>query len=49
MYSRLIKFLNNFDKLYDFQFGFRTNIALIYLVDKIIDLLNNGKFVIGLF
>ena len=43
----------NFDLLYDFQFGFRTgyspNIALIYLVDKIIDSLNNGKFVIGLF
>ena len=53
MYNRLIKFLNDFDILYDFQFGFRTehspNIALIYLVDKIIDSLNNGKFVIGLF
>ena len=53
MYNGLIKFLNDFDILYDFQFGFRTgyspNIALIYLVDKIIDSLNNGKFVIGLF
>ena len=53
MYNWLIKFLNDFDILYDFHFGFRTghspNIALIYLVDKIIDSLNNGKFVIGLF
>ena len=53
MYNRLIKFLNDFDILYDFQFGFRTghspNIALVYLVDKIIDSLNNGKFVIGFF
>ena len=55
MYNRLIKFLNDFDILYDFQFGFRTghspNIALIYiyLVDKIINSLNDGEFVIGLF
>ena len=38
MYNRLIKFLNDFDILYDFQFGFRTghspNIALIYLKIK---------------
>ena len=53
MYNRLIKSLYDFDILYDFQVGFRTghspNIALIYLVHEIINLLNNCKFVIGLF
>ena len=53
MYNRLINFLNDFDILYDFQFSFWTghspNVVLIYLVDKIIDSLNDGKLVIGLF
>ena len=51
----IIKFSNDFDihVSYDFHFGFRIghspNIALIYLIDKMIDSLNGGKVVIGLF
>ena len=53
MYNRLISFINKHNLLYDFQFGFRdrrsTNTAMVYLVDKISNLLDNGDYVLGLF
>ena len=53
MYNRLISFINKFKLLYIFQFGFRLDHspdqALIYLVDKISNALENGEYVIGLF
>ena len=53
MYNRLLSFLTKHKILYDFQFGFRPghspNMALIYLVDKISNALENGEFALGLF
>ena len=53
MYNRLISFINKHDHLCKFQFGFRedhsTNLALIYLVDKISNSLDTGEYVLGLF
>ena len=53
MYNRLLSFINKHKILYSFQFGFRIghspNLALIYLVDKISNALENGEFVLGLF
>ena len=53
MYNRLISFINKHKLLYNLQFGFRdeysTNIAMIYLIDKISNLLDNGEYVLGLF
>ena len=53
MYNRLLSFINKHKLLYAFQFGFRLehspNLALIYLVDKISNALENGEIVLGLF
>ena len=53
MYNRLLAFINEHGLLYKFQFGFRAlhspNLALIILVDKISQALENGEFVLGLF
>lgn len=53
MYSRLLSFINKHDLLYSYQFGFRRGhspeLALICLVDKISDALENGEYVLGLF
>ena len=53
MYNRLISFINKHKLLFNFQFGFReghsTNLALIYLVDKISNSLDTGEYVLGLF
>ena len=53
MYSRLLKYLENQKVLIKNQFGFRklhsAYMALIVLMDKIINALNNGNTVIGLF
>ena len=53
MYKRLLSFINKCNLLYRYQFGFRTNhspnLALIYLVDKISNALENGEYVLGLF
>ena len=53
MYNRLISFINKHNLLFNFQFGFReghsTNLALIYLVDKISNSLDTGEYVLGLF
>ena len=53
MYTRLLKFINEHRLLYKFQFGFREshspNLAIIYLVDKISNALEEGDYVLGLF
>ena len=53
MYRRLLSFINEHKLLYHYQFGFRyehsPNLALIYLVDKISNALEDGDYVLGLF
>ena len=53
MYSRLYKFLGNFEKLYPLQFGFRENHstthALLCLTESIKQSIDNGKFGCGVF
>ena len=53
MYNRLLYFINKHKLLYDLQFGFRnkhsTCLALIFLIDKISEALENGNFVLGVF
>ena len=53
MYNRMINYINKYKLLYPFQFGFQknhsTNMALITLVDKISDALENGDKVLGVF
>ena len=53
MYNRLIKFLDKFKILYEHQFGFRkgcsTHTALLALVDNLIQALDNGEYVLGVF
>ena len=53
MYSRLIDFFNKHNTLYKYQFGFRNNhstyMALILLIDKITNAIENGDCVIGIF
>ena len=53
MYVRLLSFINKNKLLYKFQFGFRADhspqLALIYLIDKISNALENGEFVLGVF
>ena len=53
MHNRLLKFINQHNILYDYQFGFRgdhsPNLALLFLVDKISNALENGEYVMGLF
>ena len=53
MYSRLIKFLEKFSILYEYQFGFRrkrsTHLALITLIDKLTQAIENVEYVIGVF
>ncbi len=53
MYNRLLKYLNKYNLLYDYQFGFRNNhspnLALIFLIDKISTAIDDGEYVLGLF
>lgn len=53
MYNRIMDFINSYNILYDLQFGFRknhsTNLALIYLIDKLKSEIDNGKIVLGVF
>ena len=52
-YIRLYQFLMKYNILYIFQFGFRrnhsTSLALLVLLDKIINSLENNEFAIGVF
>ena len=53
MYNRLLSFLNKHKVLYDYQFGFRqkysTYMALLTLVDRVSNALDQGDAVIGIF
>ena len=53
MYNHMINYINKYKLLYPFQFGFQKNhstgMALITLVDKISDVLENGDKVLGVF
>ena len=53
MYNRLIGFINDNDLLYEYQFGFQkgqsTYMALVILLDKISEALENGECVVGVF
>ena len=53
MYNRLIDFVNKHKILYSYQFGFRdgysTNLAMLYLVDKISNAIDNDEYVLGLY
>ena len=53
MYTRLMKFIEKNEILYNYQFGFRpgmgTNLALISFVERIARSLEEGKFVISVF
>ena len=50
MHNRLIKFMEKFSILYEYQFGFRkkrsTHLALITLVDKLTQAVENEEYVI---
>ena len=49
----MFDFLNDHDVFYEKQFGFRrkhtTHIALMVLIDKLINSIQKGEFVIGVF
>ena len=53
IYNRLLKYINDNNLFYKFQFGFQkgrsTHMALIILIDKISEALKNGDCVIGIF
>ena len=53
MYNRILNYLNNNNLLYEYQFGFREkhspNLAMIYLVDKISNALQNGEYELSLY
>ena len=53
MYTRLITYINQNHLLYNLQIGFQkgksTHMALITLIDKILEALDNSDFVIGVF
>ena len=53
VYNRLVEFINDNKLLYDFQFGFQrgksTQLAVMMLVDKITEALDNKECVVGIF
>ena len=53
MYNRLIAYLDKYNILNKYQFGFRkdhsASMALMYLTDKIVKSIENGEYVLGLF
>ena len=53
MYNRLLKYINDNNLLYRYQFGFQkgisTHMALIVLIDKISEALEKGDCVVGIF
>jgi hypothetical protein len=53
IYSRILSFLQNYDLLYEYQFGFRkkysTAMALTILIDRISKALDKNEYVLGVF
>ena len=53
MYDRLISFINRHNLIYEHQFGFRknysTNMAIITMFDNILNSINKGEYVLGVF
>ena len=53
MYNRVFLYINHRDLLHEYQFGFQkgksTHMALIALIDKISEALDQGELVIGIF
>lgn len=53
MYTRILNYLNSNSILYNYQFGFRQNhstyMALIILYEKIVEALDRGDYVLGLY
>lgn len=53
MYNRIMEYVNKHEILYNYQFGFRKNysttMALSVLVDKIINSIEKGNYLMGLF
>ena len=53
MYERLLKFLEKLKILYSEQYGFRrkhsTYMALLNLMDKLVNALENKEIVVGIF
>ena len=53
LHARLVEFIDKYDILYKYQFGFRskhsTNMDLLQIVDKIMNHFQDGDFVIGIF
>ena len=53
MYDRLISYMLKHNILFEYQFGFQkgksTHMALITLVDRITEALDNGDYVVGVF
>ena len=53
MYNRLLSFLDEYKIMFSYQFGFRkhhsTYMALMTLIDNLINCLDNGEYVIGIF
>ena len=53
MYNRLTMFINKYNILYDYQFGFRkkysASMALVQVVDKIATHINNDDYILGVF
>ena len=53
MYNRLIRFFDNYEILYNNQYGFRkklsTSLALLYLHDKITSAIDERKHTVGIF
>ena len=53
MYNRIIDFLNEYEILFKYQFGFRKSyssyLAITVLIDKLVKSLENGDNVVGVF
>ena len=53
MYKRMLSFIQKHHILYSYQFGFRIdhspNLAMLFLIDKLSNALENGDYVLGLF
>ena len=53
VYNRLISYINDNKLLYEYQFGFQkgksTHLAIMMLVDKITEALDQGESVVGVF